>query len=86
MPGSTIHFLGHFAMDTLIHIPAKGEFRLPVKLQVDMSKIIKNSLVAFLAKEVIIKVEGKARLEKDLFLSTTLSGMKGKQNLGELLK
>ncbi len=80
------NFLGHFSMDTLIHIPARGEFRLPVKLQVDMAKIFKNSLVAFLAKEVVIKVEGKARLGKGFVFINYPIRYEGKQNLGELLK
>ncbi len=79
-------FLGHFVMDTLIHIPANGEFRLPVKLQVDMKKILKNSLVAFLAKEVVIKVEGKARVGKGFVYINYPIKYEGKQDLGELLK
>ena len=80
------NFLGHFSMDTLIHIPANGEFSLPVKLQVDMGKIFKNSLVAFLAKEVMIKVEGKARLGKGFVFINYPIRYEGNQNLGELLK
>ena len=80
------NFLGHFSMDTLIKIPANGEFSLPVKLQVDMGKIFKNSLVAFLAKEVVIKVEGKARLGKGFVFINYPIRYEGKQNLGELLK
>ncbi len=80
------NFLGHFSMDTLIHIPANGDFRLPVKLQVDMSKLLKNSLVALLAKEVTVKVEGKARLGKGLIYINYPIRYEGKQNLGELLK
>ena len=80
------NFLGHFSMDTLIHIPANEEFSLPVKLQVDMGKIFKNSLVAFLAKEVLVKIEGKARLGKGFVFINYPIRYEGKQNLGELLK
>ena len=80
------NYLGHFSMDTLIHVPANGEFRLPVKLQVDMGKILKNSLVAFLAKEVVIRVEGKARLGKGFVFINYPIRYEGKQNLGDLLK
>jgi LEA14-like dessication related protein len=79
-------YLGHFAMDTLIQIPAKGEFWLPVKLRVDMSKIIKNSLKAFFAKEIMIKVEGKARLGKGFVFINYPIRYEGKQNLEKLLK
>ena len=79
-------FWGHFTVDTLIHVPANGEFRLPVKLQVDMGKIFKNSLVAFLAKEVVIKVEGTARLGKGFVFINYPIRYEGKQNLEKLLK
>ena len=80
------NFLGHFVMDSLIHIPANGEFRLPVKLQVNKKKIIKNSLVAFLTKEVVIKVEGKARVGKGFVYINYPIKYEGKQNLEKLLK
>ena len=80
------NFLGHFTMDTLIHIPANGDFRLPVKLQVDMSKILKNSLTAFLAKETMIKVEGTARVGKGFIYINYPIRYEGKQKLGEMLR
>lgn len=80
------NYLGSFSMDTLIHIPAKGDFRLPVKLQVDMGKIFKNSLLTFLSKEVTIKVEGKARVGKGFIYINYPIRYEGKQNLEKLLK
>ncbi|MDZ4793010.1 MAG: LEA type 2 family protein [Bacteroidota bacterium] len=78
--------LGHFTIDTMVHIPANGEFRLPVKLQVDMGKILKNSLLAFLAKEVMIRLEGNARLGKGLVYINYPIRYEGKQDLEKLLK
>lgn len=80
------NFLGHFTLDTLIHIPANGDFSLPVKLQVDMSKIFKNSVIALLAKETVIKVEGKARVGKGLIYINYPIRYEGKQQLSEMLK
>lgn len=78
--------LGHFTVDTLIHIPAKGLFRLPVALKVDLSKILKNSILAFLNPEVMVKVTGKARVGKGgVFINYPIK-YEGKQNLRELLK
>ncbi len=79
-------YLGHFIMDTTIQIPAKGEFRLPVKLQVDMARVFKNSLLTFLAKEVTIKVEGEARVGKGLVYINYPIRYEGKQNLQQLMK
>jgi len=80
------NFLGHFTIDTLIHIPSNGDFRLPVKLQVDMSKIIQNSLMSFLAKETTVKIEGTARVGKGLIYITYPLRYKGSQNLVEMMK
>jgi len=79
-------YLGHFTIDTLIHIPAQSEFRLPVTLVVDMSKLIKNSLMAVLAKEVVVKIAGMARLGKGFVYINYPIRYEGKQKLGELLK
>jgi LEA14-like dessication related protein len=80
------NLLGHFTIDTLIHIPANGDFWLPVKLRVDMSKILKNSLLTFLAKEVTIRIEGIARLGKGFIYINYPIRYQGKQNVGELMK
>ena len=80
------NFLGHFTMDTMIHIPANGDFRIPIKMKVDMGKILKNSLLTLLAKEVKIRVEGKARVGKGLIYINYPIRYEGMQNLAELLK
>ena len=80
------NFLGHFTMDTLIHIPGNGDFRLPVKLQVDMSKILTTSLLTLLAKETMIKVDGKARVGKGFIYINYPIHYEGKQKLGEMLR
>lgn len=79
-------YIGHFTIDTLVQVPAQGDFVLPVKLRVDMSKVLKNSLVAFLAKEATIKVEGRARVGKGpLFINYPIR-YEGKQDLDRLTK
>ena len=80
------NFLGHFTVDSLINIPANNLFRLPVKLQVDMSKILQSSILAFLNPEVMIKVNGKAKLGKGFVYIDYPIKYEGKQNLRELLK
>lgn len=79
-------FLGHFTIDTLIKIPARDMFLLPVKLRVDMSKIVQSSVLAFLNPEVIIKVNGKAKVGKGFVYINYPIKYEGKQNLKELLK
>lgn len=79
-------FLGYFWVDTLIIIPARGDFRLPVKLKVDLNKILKSSLLAFLSPEVLIKLNGKAKVGKGLVYINYPIKYEGKQNLRELIQ
>jgi LEA14-like dessication related protein len=79
------NFLGRFSIDTLIHIPAKGDFRLPVKLEVDMSRIFGNSIMALLLNEVTVKVEGSARLGKGFVYINYPLRYTGKHRLKELM-
>jgi hypothetical protein len=51
-----------------------------------MKKILTNSLVAFLANEVTVKVEGKARVGKGFVYINYPIRYEGKQNLRELIK
>ena len=78
--------LGHFKMDTLINIPANEEFTLPVKLKIDMKNILQNSITSFLKTEVLIKLDGKARVGKGSFFIHYPIRYEGKQNISELLK
>lgn len=78
--------LGHFTIDTLIHIPARSDFRLPVKLSMDMSHFVENMSIAFLGKEVTLKVDGMARAGKGIIFINYPLHYEGKQKLGELLK
>lgn len=79
-------YLGHFVVDTLVHIPANSDFLVPVKLVVDMKQVLKHSLTALFNEEVNIRIDGKARAGKGgLFRNFNLN-YQGKQNLRELFK
>jgi LEA14-like dessication related protein len=80
------NFLGQFSMDSLIHIPARDSFYLPVKLKVDMGKLLKNSLAAFISNEVILKVKGVAKVGKSVVYINYPINYEGKQNIAALLK
>ena len=79
-------YLGHFKIDSLIHIPRSGEFRLPITLMVDMKKFLKNSILSILSNEVTIKVKGNAKVGKGFLYINYPIQYEGKQNLRELAK
>ena len=78
------NYLGHFVVDTFIRIAPNGEFIIPVTLKMDMSNIVQNMSLAFLGKELNIRVEGKARVGKGMFFINYPIKYEGKQNLKEL--
>ncbi len=78
--------LGHFSMDTLIHIPARSDFSLPVKMSMDMNHFVENMSIAFSGKEVILKIDGMARAGKGIIFINYPIQYEGKQKLGDLMK
>jgi len=62
--------LGHSTIDTLIRIPRKDTFSLPVTFDVDMQNIYKNAWSTVTGKEVTVKLVGKIRIGKaNVFMS-----------------
>jgi len=57
-------FFGHTNLDTLIPIPAKDTFYIPVKLELDMKNLASNLVSIGLKEEVELKLKGTARLKK----------------------
>lgn len=57
-------FLGHTSLDTLIRIPAKDTFYIPVKLELDMKNLASNLVSIGLKEEVELKMKGNARFKK----------------------
>ena len=55
---------GHSSTDTLIQIPKRDTFTLPVKFDVNMQSLYQNALNTLLNKEVLIKVTGKVKVGK----------------------
>ena len=64
------NFLGHSSSDTLINIPRRDTFLLPINFSVDMQNIFKNTFNTLYESEVLIKVTGKLKLGKaNVFIS-----------------
>lgn len=62
--------LGHSTFDTLIRIPRRDTFTLPVKFDVNMQNIYKNAWSTLTGKEVTVKLTGKIKIGKaNVFMS-----------------
>ncbi|MBL7748666.1 MAG: LEA type 2 family protein [Chitinophagaceae bacterium] len=79
-------YVGHFTMDTLIHIRGNSDFQLPIHFQGEMGPLFKNSLAAMMGKQSLLKVEGKARIGKSgIFIKYPIR-YEGSHNFVDLLK
>lgn len=68
------NLLGHSTSDSLIQIPRRGKFILPVKFDVDMQNAFKNAFNTFLGKEITVKLAGKIKVGKgNVFMSFPLN-------------
>lgn len=55
---------GHSSTDTLIQIPRRDTFVLPVQFNVNMQSLYQNALNTLFGKEVLIRVTGKIKVGK----------------------
>jgi len=79
-------YLGHFTVDSMVTISPLSEFRIPVNLKVDMSRIMLNSMNILGNKEVLVRIKGNARVGKSGIFVNYPMEYEGKQNIGELLR
>jgi LEA14-like dessication related protein len=64
------NLFGHSSFDTLIRIPRRDTFLLPVKFDVEMQNIFKNAWSTLIGKEVVVRLTGKLRIGKaNLFMT-----------------
>jgi LEA14-like dessication related protein len=56
---------GRSELDSLMMIPKKDTFYLPVEMVVDMKNLFPNVLDIFLSRELLIKIEGTVYLRKE---------------------
>jgi LEA14-like dessication related protein len=67
-------FLGHSVSDTLISIPRRDTFLLPIKFDVDMHNLFKNAWNSFTEKEVLVKIAGRLKIGKaNIFMSMPIN-------------
>ncbi|MEO6328015.1 MAG: LEA type 2 family protein [Ginsengibacter sp.] len=63
-------FLGHSFSDSVINIPRRDTFLIPIKFTVDMHNLFKNAWNTLAGTDVLIKVNGKIKVGKaNVFMS-----------------
>lgn len=57
-------FAGHSLLDTLVHVPARDTFFVPVSVKVDMKNVFPNALTLLMNDSIDLRVEGKMKVGK----------------------
>ena len=57
-------FLGHSSQELQVKVPRRQEFSIPLKVELDMKNLLKNSLAGLLNKQVKVRVVGKVKVGK----------------------
>ena len=57
-------YAGHSYLDTIVHIPARDTFFVPVSVRVDMKSVFPNALVLLMNDSMELRIEGKLKLGK----------------------
>lgn len=74
-------YLGHSVQEYQVNIPRRGDFTLPVQMDVEMKNLFKNLFSSLLNKEVMVKVTGTITLGKLNVFKTFPVNYEGKQTL-----
>lgn len=77
--------LGCFSLDSSVNVSANSDFTLPVTLEVDMKRVLSNTLTLLLKNEVTLKIDGTARIGKSGITIKYPLKYEGKQKLSDLL-
>jgi LEA14-like dessication related protein len=73
--------VGNTTLDTLITIPKKDTFYVPVKMKVDIKQLLSNALTLLMNDEIDVKVNGTIRLGRSGFFINMPVNYAGKQKL-----
>lgn len=74
------NYLGKTVQQNLVNIPRRSEFFIPIKIDIDMKNLLKNSLATIFSKEVTIKITGTVNVSKLNMYKTFPVNYEGKQH------
>ena len=58
------NYLGHSSQDIQVKIPKRENFTIPLKVELDLKNLLKNSITSLYNKDVKVKVVGKVKIGK----------------------
>ena len=78
--------MGHTAMDSLIRIPARDSFQIPVSINVEMKNVFNNALSLAFKDSVDLKLEGSVTAGRPGLLLKRKVQYEGKQSTSAFIK
>ena len=79
-------FVGHSSLDTLLQIPARDTFYVPLSLKLKLTDLFRNAAQLFLNPEIRLKLLGKARVGKGAIFMNIPINYEGIQRVDLILK
>ena len=58
------NYLGHTVQDYQVSIPKRGEFSIPISVEVDMKNLLKNAITSVFSDEILVKITGRVKVGK----------------------
>ncbi|HYE55686.1 MAG TPA: LEA type 2 family protein [Chitinophagaceae bacterium] len=74
-------FLGHSTLDSLINIPKKDTFSIPVSMQVKMKDLLGNAAQLLINPNVMVKLQGNARVGRSGIFANVPINYEGMQKI-----
>lgn len=74
-------FVGHSVLDTLINIPQKDTFFIPVYMDVKLKSLLANAAQLLLNPDVLVKLNGNAKVGKGGIFVNVPINYEGKQRI-----
>jgi LEA14-like dessication related protein len=74
-------FVGHSVLDTVINVPKKDTFLIPVYMDVKLKNLLSNAAQLLLNPDVMVKLNGNAKVSKGGISMNVPIKYEGKQRL-----
>jgi LEA14-like dessication related protein len=58
------NYLGHTVQEYQVSIPKRGEFSIPISIDVDMKNLLKNAITSVFNDEIMVKITGSVKVGK----------------------
>ena len=73
--------LGHSSQNFQLKVKSKSNFTIPIKVEIDMKNLLKNTFSSLLNKQVTMRIVGKIKVGKGYFYKTFPIDYSTKQEL-----